>query len=283
MLISIPFLTMMERKAMGYTQLRKGPNKVRALGLLQPISDGGKLVLKEFGSPKLSNILLLWVSPTLSFILMVMAWVVYPRIGLTFRFRLGVVFFICISSMQVYTLLGSGWGSKSKYALIGSIRGAAQTISYEVCLIVLIFLPCVLQQRYNFSMFMDKVYPFFLIFLPMLVVWLVTCMAETNRAPFDFAEGERELVSGFNVEFSAFEFACLFLAEYGKILLMSFLTAILFFPSAKFSFILYGSFFTFCFVWARACFPRFRYDFLMNVAWKVFLPVSLCYLFIVLA
>nr|AVP74429.1 NADH dehydrogenase subunit 1 [Imogine stellae] len=281
-LLSIPFLTLLERKVLSYIQSRKGPNKVSYMGLLQPIGDGAKLVLKELGTPNMANMILFWASPVISFFLMILAWAVFPSPFLYFSFNLGVVFFLCIASLQVYTLLGSGWGSNSKYALLGSVRGAAQTISYEVSLIFIILFPCSLEFSYNFATFIDKSYSYILILSPIFLIWFISCLAETNRAPFDFAEGESELVSGFNVEFSAFSFACLFLSEYGNILLMSFLTAIFFFPSSYLSFILFGSFFSFCFVWARGCLPRFRYDFLMAMAWKIFLPVCLLAFFVIL-
>ena len=281
-LISIPFLTLLERKVLRYIQRRKGPKKVSYMGLLQPIRDGAKLVLKELGTPKMAKIILFWVSPILSFFLMILAWSVFPSPFLYFSFNLGVVFFLCIASLQVYTLLGSGWGSNSKYALLGSVRGAAQTISYEVSLIFIILFPCSFEFSYNFSSFLDKSFRYILILFPIFLIWFTSCLAETNRAPFDFAEGERELVSGFNVEFSAFEFACLFLSEYGKILLLSFLTAIFFFPTSFFRFIIFGSFFSFCFIWARGCLPRFRYDFLMSMAWKIFLPTCLFIFFVIL-
>jgi len=281
-LISIPFLTLLERKVLRYIQSRKGPKKVSFMGLLQPISDGAKLVLKELGTPKMAKIVLFWLSPIISFFLMILAWAVFPSPFLFYSLNLGVVFFLCIARLQVYTLLGSGWGSKSKYALLGSIRGAAQTISYEVSLIFIILFPCSFEFRYNFISFLDKSFSYFFILFPIFLIWFTSCLAETNRAPFDFAEGERELVSGFNVEFSAFEFACLFLSEYGNILLMRFFTAIFFFPTRYLRFIIFGSFFSFCFVWARGCLPRFRYDFLMNMAWKIFLPSCLFIFFLIL-
>lgn len=281
-LISIPFLTLLERKVLSYIQARKGPKKVSYMGLLQPIGDGAKLVLKEVGTPKMAKIVLFWLRPLASFILMILAWAVFPSPYFYFSFKLGVIFFLCIASLQVYTLLGSGWGSNSKYALLGSIRGAAQTISYEVSLIFIILFPCRLECSFKLYYFFGKAFSYSLIFFPLFLIWFISCLAETNRAPFDFAEGERELVSGFNVEFSAFEFACLFLAEYGNILLMRFLTALFFFPAGNLGFIFWGRFFSFCFVWARGCLPRFRYDLLMDIAWKIFLPTSLFMVFLML-
>ena len=281
-LIAIPFLTLLERKVLGYMQRRKGPKKVRYLGLLQPVRDGFKLILKELGTPKMANILFFWLSPLISFLLMVLCWSLFPSPNSTYSFKLGTVFFLCIARLQVYTLLGSGWGSNSKYALLGSIRGAAQTISYEVSLIFIIFLPCTLEHRFNLYYFLEKSYPYFIFLSPVVGMWLISCLAETNRAPFDFAEGERELVSGFKVEFSALEFTFLFLSEYGKILLMRFLTRILFFPARYYQFVLYGRVFSFYFIWVRGSLPRFRYDLLMDIAWKVFLPLSLFIFFLIL-
>lgn len=281
-LISIPFLTLLERKILGYIQSRKGPNKVSYLGLLQPIRDGFKLILKELGTPSMAKTLFFWIRPLLSFLLMILAWCVFPAPKSFYCLKLGIVFFICVASLQVYTLLGSGWGSKSKYALLGSLRGAAQTISYEVSLIFILFFPCRLEFRYKTFFLLKKTYTYILILLPLFIIWLISCLAETNRAPFDFAEGERELVSGFNVEFSALEFTFLFLSEYGNILLMRFLTSLLFLPCNNLTYILFGCLITFWFVWVRGTLPRLRYDFLMDVAWKVFLPVVLFMLYILI-
>ena len=281
-LIAIPFLTLLERKVLGYIQSRKGPNKVRYLGLLQPVSDGVKLILKELGTPKMAKVLLFWISPATSFLLMILAWSIFPSYFNYYSFNLGAVFFLCIASLQVYTLLGSGWGSNSKYALLGSVRGAAQTISYEVSLIFILFFPCRMEFSYKIYYFLDKTYPFVVFLLPVFFIWIISCLAETNRAPFDFAEGERELVSGFKVEYSALEFTFLFLAEYGKILLMSFLTSVIFLPATKMQFILYGRLISFFFVWVRGSLPRFRYDFLMDMAWKIFLPVRLLIFYLLL-
>lgn len=247
-LVAIPFLTLFERKVLGYAQSRKGPNKVSYGGLLQPIRDGFKLILKELGTPKMANIFLFWISPVVSLLIMILSWCLFPTKCYYYCYGLGIVFFLCLARLQVYTLLGSGWGSKSKYALLGSVRGAAQTISYEVSLIFIIFLPCRLEFRYKFLILLEKSFYYIILLFPVFCMWFLSCLAETKRAPFDFAEGERELVSGFKIEFSALEFTCLFLSEYGNILLMSFLTAIVFFPTVLLSFIIVGSFYSFCFI-----------------------------------
>ena len=265
---------------LGYIQSRKGPKKVSYIGLLQPVRDGFKLILKELGTPKMAKIVLFWVRPLVSFLLMVLAWSLFPSPYSKYRLRLGTIFFLCIARLQVYTLLGSGWGSNSKYALLGSVRGAAQTISYEVSLIFIIFFPCTMEYSFNLFYFLDKTHYYILFLSPICLIWIISCLAETNRAPFDFAEGERELVSGFKIEFSALEFTFLFLAEYGKILLMRFLTSILFFPSSYFLYIIIGSLFSFWFIWIRGSLPRFRYDLLMDMAWKILLPISLFLFFL---
>ena len=280
-LISIPFLTMLERKALGYIQSRKGPKKVRFIGILQPIRDGAKLVLKELGTPSSSNIMLFWISPIISFLLMILAWRFFPSYYRNYFFCIGIVVFLCVIRVQVYTLLGSGWGSNRKYTLLGSVRGASQTISYEISLIIVIFLPCCFERSYSFNDFLNSSYWLFLFLFPCLTIWLISNLAETNRTPFDFAEGERELVSGFNIEYSAFEFACLFLAEYGRILLMSLISAVLFFPAGGLFYLIVGRSIIFFFVWIRGTLPRFRYDLLMNMAWKIFLPARLVYLLLI--
>ena len=281
-LIAVPFLTLLERKVLGYIQSRKGPKKVSYLGLLQPVSDGVKLILKNMGILKLSNIVVFWIAPILSFLLMILAWSIFPSFYSYYSLTLRGLFFLCITRLQVYTLLGAGWRSNSKYALLGSLRGVAQTISYEVSLIFILFFPCSLEHRYKWLLFQDKTYVYLLIIFHIFFMWLISCLAETNRAPFDFAEGERELVSGFNIEFSALGFTFLFLSEYGNILLMRFLRALLFIPYNFFFKVIIGSLIAFWFVWVRGSLPRFRYDFLMDLCWKRFLVTSLLSFFILL-
>lgn len=283
-ILCVPFFTMWERKVLRYIQKRKGPKKVSYLGILQPVADGIKLIIKNSGRPRSSNKFLFLFSPFLKFFLMLVLWVLYPNIKPTFNFKLGVILFLCISSLNVYTLIGRGWGRKSKYRLLGSVRGAAQTISYEVNLIILIFFPCCTGLSYSFT---SKIYSnsfLILIFFPTLIVfWLMTLIAETNRAPFDFAEGERELVSGFKTEFSSVPFVFLFLAEYGKIIILSFFSSVLFFSLCILTYVqivLISFFIMFFILWCRGSFPRFRYDFLMEISWKVILPVSFLFLFV---
>lgn len=267
---------------MGYIQIRKGPNKVGFLGLLQSIGDGGKLLLKKFFFLKIFKNFIFLFSPFLSFILMIFSWYfIFPVLGNN-SFYLGIIFFLCISSLKVYSILGSGWGRNSKYSLLGALRGAVQTISYEVSLVTILFLPCCLTLSYNLKKFFLKYSLYILIFFPVFLMWFISCLAETNRCPFDFSEGESELVSGFKTEYSSIGFVFLFLSEYGKILFISFLSILLFFPIINFfTYILLGKLIGFLFIWIRGCLPRFRYDLLMRVMWKFILPFSLIYLLII--
>jgi len=184
---------------------------------------------------------------------------------------------ICISSLVIYTILFSGWARKSKYTVVGSIRGAAQKVSYEISLILLILIPCCFEMTLNLNLFSKNSKKYFLLVFPLLLIWIIKCVAELKRAPFDFAEGESELVSGFNTEYSALQFAFFFLGEYGMILFLGFLTALLFFCRNWFSIISIGLIFTFGFVVIRASFPRFRYDLLKILAWKFFLPLGILF------
>lgn len=264
--ICIPFLTLFERKILSYSQNRKGPNKVSLGGLLQPISDGLKLILKNLGSLSKSKKRIFWLSPFRRFCLMGFVFFCFPLIYGSFRLHLLILLFLCIVCLKVYSLLGSGIGSKSKYTLLGSIRGATQSISYEIRLITILFIPCFLSFSYNLNYFNNF---FFFLIWTLFPLWLLIILAETNRAPFDFSEGERELVSGFNTEYGALPFALLFLAEYGYIIFFSVFSISLFLQKGG---VFLELFVIFYFVWVRSRFPRFRYDFLMDLSWKVLLP-----------
>ena len=228
-LISIPFFTLYERKILSYIQNRKGPNKISFLGLLQPVADGVKLIIKESSFPAFSNFSLFKIAPLISFILMVLIWSIFPFYFNGFFINLSLLGFLCLTSFNVYSLIGSGWRSNSKYSLLGSIRGATQVISYEVSMIFIILFPSFIFFSYKIWGFYFKFKFYFLLRTVLIIVWLIIVLTETNRAPFDFAEGERELVSGFNTEYRALGFAYLFLGEYGRIILMRVLTIILFF------------------------------------------------------
>nr|UUL95415.1 NADH dehydrogenase subunit 1 [Gonodactylaceus sp.] len=281
-LVSVAFFTLLERKVLGYIQIRKGPNKLGFIGILQPFADAVKLFTKEQALPVMSNFLPYYLSPIFSLFISLVVWLVIPYETGLMNFSLGSLFFLCCTSLGVYTLMGAGWSSNSKYALLGSIRAVSQTISYEVSLALILLSFIFLVGGFNLGLFSDYQSECWLMLLtlPLAGVWFVSCLAETNRTPFDFAEGESELVSGFNVEYSGGGFALIFLAEYSSILFMSALFVILFMgcsPSSL-SFCLKLVFIVFSFIWVRGTLPRFRYDKLMYLSWKSFLPVSLNYL-----
>nr|YP_008378725.1 NADH dehydrogenase subunit 1 [Abacion magnum]AFR77022.1 NADH dehydrogenase subunit 1 [Abacion magnum] len=283
-LVSVAFFTLLERKVLGYIQIRKGPNKVGVVGILQPFADAVKLFTKEVSYPWLVNFYPYFVSPCVMIGVMLVLWAVCPLIVGGVDFYLGLLFFVCCTALGVYSLLGCGWASNSKYAMLGAMRGVAQTISYEVSMIILLLSGVILTLGYDLEGFkeMQKLVWFIFILFPVFCIWLVSSLAETNRSPFDFAEGESELVSGFNVEYSGGGFAMLFLAEYGSIIFMSVLLTVLYLGG--FSMISVGIivWFMFIFLWVRGTLPRYRYDKLMGLAWKSFLPMSLNYLLFLL-
>nr|YP_010169258.1 NADH dehydrogenase subunit 1 [Sarcophaga tsinanensis]QRZ04180.1 NADH dehydrogenase subunit 1 [Sarcophaga tsinanensis]UFH78335.1 NADH dehydrogenase subunit 1 [Sarcophaga tsinanensis] len=281
-LVSVAFLTLLERKVLGYIQIRKGPNKVGIVGIPQPFCDAIKLFTKEQTYPLLSNYISYYFSPIFSLFLSLLVWMCMPFFVKLFSFNLGLLFFLCCISLGVYTVMVAGWSSNSNYALLGGLRAVAQTISYEVSLALVLLSFVFLIGGYNMLMFYK--YQLFIWFLfimfPMALVWFSISLAETNRTPFDFAEGESELVSGFNVEYSSGGFALIFLAEYASILFMSMMFCVMFLGSDVFSLLFYIklTFISFMFIWVRGTLPRFRYDKLMYVAWKSFLPFSLNFL-----
>nr|YP_009368844.1 NADH dehydrogenase subunit 1 [Phaneroptera nigroantennata]ARN59045.1 NADH dehydrogenase subunit 1 [Phaneroptera nigroantennata] len=282
-LVGMAFLTLLERKVLGYIQIRKGPNKVGFMGLPQPLADAMKLFTKESINPLLSNYFLYYLSPVVSLFLALLVWMVYPYMSLLFSFNLGMLFFLCCTSMGVYTVMIAGWASNSNYALLGGLRGVAQTISYEVSLALILLSFVLLVESYSLMDFIGlQDYSWFaFLSLPLMMAWFASCLAETNRTPFDFAEGESELVSGFNVEYSSGGFALIFMAEYTSIMFMSMLFCIIFLGADVFSFMFFVklSFLAFMFIWVRGTLPRFRYDKLMYLAWKSYLPLSLNFLF----
>nr|APX40836.1 NADH dehydrogenase subunit 1 [Phaedon tumidulus] len=281
-LVGIAFLTLLERKVLGYIQIRKGPNKVGFLGLIQPFSDAIKLFSKEQTFPLMSNFNLYYLSPLMNLFLALFLWLCIPFITMNFNFSLSFLFFLSISSLSVYTIMLAGWSSNSNYSLLGSLRSVAQTISYEVSLILILlsFLLMILSLNIFDLMIYQEYIWFLFLMLPLCMMWLVSSLAETNRTPFDFAEGESELVSGFNVEYSSGGFAMIFLAEYGNILFMSLICVFLFMGGnlSSFNFFLKLTIIGFFWIWVRGTLPRFRYDKLMYLAWKSYLPVSLNYL-----
>nr|WRW11489.1 NADH dehydrogenase subunit 1 [Corythucha ciliata] len=281
LLISIAFLTLLERKILSYTQLRKGPNKVGFMGLLQPFSDGVKLFFKEQVNLIFFNYIIYLFSPIFMFMISLFIWSIYPYMISMINFNYGILFFLCCSGLNVYGLLLCGWSSNSNYSLLGSLRGIAQVISYEVSLVMIVICYMIFTYGFDLIKLMNYQYYVWFIFfsLPLFFCWLCTCLAEVNRSPFDFAEGESELVSGFNIEYGGGGFALIFLAEYGNIILLSFLTVMIFLGCDIYSFFFYIKciFMSFWFIWVRTTLPRFRYDKLMYMTWKLFLPLSLNY------
>nr|QOI74249.1 NADH dehydrogenase subunit 1 [Osteolaemus tetraspis]QXX99796.1 NADH dehydrogenase subunit 1 [Osteolaemus tetraspis] len=285
-LIAVAFLTGLERKIIGYMQLRKGPNIVGPLGLLQPFADGLKLIIKELTFPLLATPALFILSPAVALILSLIMWAPLPVPFSIADLNLGMLFLLAMSSLAVYSLLWSGWASNSKYALMGALRAVAQTISYEVTLAIIILSIALLSGGFSLHALTITQEPIFLALTtwPLLMMWYTSTLAETNRAPFDLTEGESELVSGFNVEYSAGLFTLFFLAEYANILLMNILTTVLFLNTstnlttqALFTTALMSKsiLLTMGFLWVRASYPRFRYDQLMHLLWKNFLPATL--------
>nr|QZK21791.1 NADH dehydrogenase subunit 1 [Drepanotermes sp. QLD_042] len=281
-MVGVAFLTLLERKVLGYVHIRKGPNKVGFVGILQPFSDAIKLFTSEQYFPLVSNYLIYYFSPIFGFFLSLLVWLLIPYLSGFVSFELGLLFFLACTSLGVYTVMIAGWSSNSGYSLLGGLRALAQTISYEVSLAFILLSFVVLICSYNLVYFYSYQVYLWLIFisLPLSFVWFISCLAETNRTPFDFAEGESELVSGFNVEYGAGGFALIFLAEYASILFMSLLFCIIFLGSDLYSFFFYVklTFISFLFIWVRGTLPRFRYDKLMYLAWSSFLPLSLNYL-----
>ena len=296
LLISVAYFTIAERKFMGSIQRRRGPNVIGFLGLLQPLADGLKLFVKETILPSNSNLYVFLLAPILTFILSLIGWAIIPLSeGLVISdLNLGVLYLFAISSLSVYGIILAGWASNSKYPFLGSLRSAAQMISYEVSIGFVIVNICVCVGSFNLSdiVLAQKSVWFVIPLFPMFILFYISMLAETNRHPFDLPEAEAELVSGYNVEYSAMTFALFFLGEYANMLLMSTFSALLFlggwlplfnFISLKF---LPGSFWlslkiiigVVFFILTRAALPRYRYDQLMHIGWKSFLPLSISYL-----
>lgn len=296
LLVSVAYLTLAERRIIGLMQLRRGPNVVGPFGLLQPWADAVKLLFKETIIPSGANRVVFMLAPMVTFVLALIAWAVIPvGEGLVIAdINVGIMYLFAISSLGVYGIIMAGWASNSKYAFLGALRSAAQMVSYEVAIGFIIITVLLSVGSLNLSDIVQAqkgsvLNWFWLPHLPMFVIFFASVLAETNRAPFDLPEAEAELVSGYNVEYSSMPFALFFLGEYANMILMSALTVTLFLggwlPPADVGFlnlvpgpiwfILKIFFVLFCFLWIRATFPRYRYDQLMRLGWKVFLPLSL--------
>jgi len=285
-LISVAYLTLAERKIIGYSQTRKGPNIVGLYGLLQPLADGVKLFSKEMLIPNHVSIFLYFFSPILALTLGLVVWGLMPlnHLSVMSDINLGILLIFALSSIGVYAILISGWSSNSKYAFMGALRAAAQMISYEVSIgliIISVILCSGTMNLINIIHSQEQLIWFIFPLLPAAFMFFISCLAETNRAPFDLTEGESELVSGYNVEYSSMTFALFFLAEYSHIIFMSFLFTILFLGgwslilNYSLLFFIKSTLIVFLFVWVRTSFPRLRYDQLMALLWKTYLPLSL--------
>lgn len=282
-IIGITFFTLFERKILAYIQLRKGPNKVGFIGLPQPIADAIKLFTKEHTQPFKINITPFIISPIIALTLSSIIWNICPNTNSFFFITYRIIIFIAISRINVYTPLIAGWSSNSKYALLGALRRLAQTISYEIAIALIILSTLLTYTSFilndiNLQIFINpsSMIPH------LLLIWLISILAETNRAPFDFAEGESEIVSGFNIEFNRSGFALLFIAEYIIILVIRIITVTLFFSLilanmwGQINLAINSTFYAFIFVWTRGSLPRIRYDRLIYLTWKRFLPTTLC-------
>jgi NADH-quinone oxidoreductase subunit H len=293
LLISVAYFTLAERKILGAIQRRRGPNVVGVYGLLQPLSDGFKLLVKETVLPSNANKFIFIIAPIITFVISLMGWAIIPydKYSVLSEVNVGVLYLFAISSLGVYGIMMSGWASNSKYAFLGALRSAAQMVSYEVSIGFIIVTIVICCGSFNLQTIIESqrnvwfIIPFF----PLFLMFFTSALAETNRHPFDLPEAEAELVSGYNVEYSAMGFALFSLGEYANMLLMSSLNVILFFggwlPLIEIAIIpnslWFGikiCFFVILFVAMRAALPRYRYDQLMNLGWKGFLPISLGYL-----
>nr|WHS15592.1 NADH dehydrogenase subunit 1 [Physella acuta] len=277
-LLGVAFYTLLERKVLSYIQIRKGPKMIGVMGLLQPISDAVKLFTKEMLSPYKTNYMMYWVSPMVAFSLAMMFWIMYPMTSGTSTLNLSMIIFLVLSSLNVFGIMMSGWASNSKYAFLGAMRAMAQTISYEVSFVFIVLFVAFLSSSLSIED-MNSGFGYLFLFFPLLMILMSSIMAETNRAPFDFAEGESELVSGFNIEYGGGGFVLLFLAEYSNILFMSVLASSVCFVSTQMSMLWTSVQFTaisLLFLFARGAYPRLRYDLLMSLCWKCYLPVSMC-------
>jgi len=298
LLIAVAYFTLAERKLLAVIQRRRGPNVVGVYGLLQPLSDGLKLLIKEIILPSNSNQSLFLIAPMLTFIISLLGWAVIPfdKYATLAELNLGILYILGVSSIGIYGIIISGWASNSKYAFLGALRSTAQMVSYEVSLgfIIIVLVICCESFNINQIIYFQQNIWFLIPFFPLFLIFFISGLAETNRHPFDLPEAEAELVSGYNVEYSAMTFALFSLGEYSNMLLMSSLNVILFFggwlsPLAFLS-VLPGSFwfgikiilFVILYVLMRAILPRYRYDQLMYLGWKVFLPISVSYLFFIL-
>lgn len=299
LVVAVAYMTLAERKVMAAMQRRKGPNVVGVFGLLQPLADGLKLFVKETVFPSSANLLVFIIAPIITFLLALISWCVLPiNEGLVYSdLNVGVLYILAISSLGVYGIIMAGWSSNSKYAFLGALRSAAQMVSYEVSLGLILINVLICAGSLNFSeiVLAQQKSWYLLPLFPVFIMFYISILAETNRAPFDLPEAEAELVAGYNVEYSAMGFALFFLGEYANMILMCSLATVLFLggwfpvfnivpfywipPTVWFG--LKTTFLLFSFIWVRSSLPRYRYDQLMRLGWKIFLPLSLGWVFFV--
>nr|AXI95996.1 NADH dehydrogenase subunit 1 [Bemisia tabaci]AXI96009.1 NADH dehydrogenase subunit 1 [Bemisia tabaci] len=277
-MISVAFFTLMERKMIGYSQLRKGPNKILMMGIMQPIADAMKLITKEFNMNYSSNFTMYLMAPALNIICSLMTWIIFPfKYSFSFM-KMAVLMMLSCAAFNVVTIMMMSWSSNSNYAFIGMIRTISQLISYEINLIMILITVIIVTEQMNFVN-MSKVQKYIqitMLLFPLVLIWMITTLAETNRTPFDFSEGESELISGFNIEYSSTSFMMLFLSEYCSILIMSLLTTCMFTNLTPINPTFYMVYLviSFVFIWTRTTLPRFRYDKLMKFNWIQVLPMT---------
>ena len=301
LILSVAYLTLAERRVIGLMQRRKGPNVVGPMGLLQPIADAVKLIFKEFVLPSESNKATFILAPMITFVLALIGWAVIPfdQDLVLANINVGVLYILAMSSLGVYGIIIAGWASNSKYAFLGAIRSASQMISYEVSIGLVIITTLLYTGSLNLVDIVEKQRDMPLtmqiLLFPMMIVFFISALAETNRHPFDLPEAEAELVAGYNVEYSSMSFALFFLGEYANMILVSAMTVVLFMGGylppfgiealkiipGIIWFLLKICFLLFCFLWIRATLPRYRYDQLMRLGWKVFLPMSLLWVVVI--
>nr|QEP09176.1 NADH dehydrogenase subunit 1 [Aphaena discolor nigrotibiata] len=282
-LLSVAFFTLFERKILGYIQFRSGPTSVGFFGLFQPFSDALSLFSKEFYFLSFGNYFIYFIVPILGLSISLLFWLLLPLSFNLIGFIYGLFFFFCCSGLGVYFIMIAGWSSNSSYSLLGCMRSISQSISYEVVFFLIIFCYILYCESFNlvdYFYFQFDIWFFFFSF-PLFFIFLSCILAETNRSPFDFSEGESELVSGFNVEYSSFSFSLFFLSEYSNMMFMSFISCLIFFGGDCMNFFFYFKviFIIYFFVWIRGSFPRYRYDKLMYLCWSSYLPVVLNYIF----
>nr|UJH93081.1 NADH dehydrogenase subunit 1 [Chamelea gallina]UJH93315.1 NADH dehydrogenase subunit 1 [Chamelea gallina] len=282
MMVGVAFYIVTERKGLGMVQLRQGPNKVSFKAILQPVADGVKLFTKELSVPSSACKEMYLLGPFICFFCAYSLWLLFPSSFYSSLFEMGLLFFLCVSAFSVYGVFLVGWVCDSRYAFLGAMRAIAQSISYEVFLSTCLFCPIILIGSFNLLEIREFPFLNFLIGQELMILWVISILAETNRAPFDFVEGESELVAGYNVEFGGVGFALLALAEYSNMFFMSLLSVILFFSKFMYMGFLGDVFMSvlmvimsYFMVWVRGVVPRFRYDLLMNLCWQILLFISL--------